>query len=147
MFKANLAINACEGWQKTFGGGKAFESMPAPSISEDAQKRRDRVSRLAVLASREKARSLVVAADASPRTAASQSDVIRNIGFERVIGTRDLLDINFLELAIAMSRAVGRLHGPGEFATGFLIGPRLLATNNHVVGERDQALNWALELD
>src|SRR5262245_59982380 len=87
---------------------------------ELAQQRQNRISRLNKVASIEKARAFALEADTSPRSVRSQSDVIRSIGRERVIGTRDLLDVNFLELAVAMARAVGRLASDNEFGTGFL---------------------------
>lgn len=147
MFNANLAMNASERWRSSFNRSGAYESLQPRIVSETEQQSRDRLARLAAIASRERAKALALAADASPRATASQSDVIRTIGLERVIGSRDLLDINFLELAIGISRAVGRLRGPNEYATGFLIGPRLLMTNHHVFGDKGVAVDWILELD
>jgi endonuclease G len=147
MFDPTLALTASTRWRTSFAGPSALESLQPKTVTETDQQRRDRLTRLSTIASRERAKALALAADASPRAAASQSDVIKTIGLERVIGSRDLLDINFLELAIGVSRAVGRLHGPGEFATGFLVGPRLLMTNHHVFGDVKAALDWILELE
>lgn len=72
---------------------------------------------------------------------------------ERVIGERDFLGIEFLEMAIAVSRFVGRVHirerpGPGVgFGTGFMVSPRLLLTNNHVLPTADLARNSEIEFD
>ncbi len=147
MFNPTLALNASMRWRGAFAGPSALENLQPKMVSETDQQRGDRLARLSIMASRERAGALALAADTSPRTTASQSDVIHTIGLERVLGSRNLLDINFLELAIGMSRAVGRLHRPGEFATGFLVGPRLLMANNHVFGDEKAALDWILELE
>ncbi|OLS23352.1 MAG: Glutamyl endopeptidase precursor [Candidatus Heimdallarchaeota archaeon LC_3] len=65
--------------------------------------------------------------------------------FERIIGGNDLVNINFLEKGLIASRAIcriqlrnrsGRLLG---YATGFLIGPEVLLTNNHVFKRKEDA--------
>ena len=149
MFIPAIAKSAAARWKASPEKAPAFESLVAARAQspEIAQQRQDRIARLSQLASSEKARALVAAADASPRSNASQSDVIGKIALERVIGTRDLLDINFLELAIAIARSVGRMQNDNEFGTGFLVGPRLLMTNNHVIEDANSAVNWLFELD
>jgi len=149
MFIPAIAKSAAARWKASPAKAPAQESLVAARAQspEIAQQRDDRIARLSQIASSEKARALVAAADSSPRSTASQSDVIRGISQERVIGTRDLLDINFLELAIAIARAVGRMQNDNEFGTGFLVGPRLLMTNNHVIEDAQSAANWLFELD
>jgi endonuclease G len=64
---------------------------------------------------------------------------------ERVIGTRDILQITFLHQALAAARPVCRLrlrsHTPGElgFGTGFLVAPGVLLTNHHVLDSAETA--------
>jgi endonuclease G len=64
-------------------------------------------------------------------------------GFERIIGESDLLSINFLDRGRRSADAVCRIKLPMEgglaYGTGFLIGPRLLMTNNHVLGNAAEA--------
>lgn len=64
-------------------------------------------------------------------------------GFERIIGVSDLMSINFLDRGRRAAAAVCRIRVPsagGEwYGTGFLVGPRLLLTNHHVLGTRDEA--------
>src|SRR5215207_8521363 len=64
-------------------------------------------------------------------------------GFERVVGTSDLLSINFLDRGRRVADAVCRISVPGESggwtATGFLVGPRLLITNHHVLSTAAEA--------
>ncbi|HZN11446.1 MAG TPA: hypothetical protein VFC61_07205, partial [Blastocatellia bacterium] len=58
------------------------------------------------------------------RPPAAAAILLEKIGFERVLGKSDFHDINFIELALAVSRFVGRINirrGPGRtagFGTG-----------------------------
>lgn len=68
---------------------------------------------------------------------------------ERVIGKSDLISVNYLELALIVSRTVGRVHirtstGQNQgYGTGFMVSPRLLLTNNHVLGStREASSSW-----
>ena len=77
--------------------------------------------------------------------------------FERYIGRNDLLRVNYLERGVMAARAVCRIYvadpfgGGGEWGTGFLVSPRLLVTNNHVIKSSDTALRsfaeFGYELD
>jgi endonuclease G, mitochondrial len=64
-------------------------------------------------------------------------------GFERIIGESDLISVNFLARGLSASSAVCRIRVPdqdgGWYGTGFLAGPGLLVTNNHVLGSRADA--------
>ena len=70
---------------------------------------------------------------------------------ERLLGRDDLVDYAFLERAIAAGAAVARLvmdgNGTTEFATGFLVSPRVLMTNQHVLPDRDTAERGRAEFD
>jgi endonuclease I/V8-like Glu-specific endopeptidase len=88
---------------------------------------------------------------------ASGSSVER--GLERVLGRNDLMSVRFLEDGWQKSRAVarvqiGRVGGSGGgYGTGFLVGPRLLLTNHHVLPSAEVAatsqaeFNYQLRLD
>lgn len=58
---------------------------------------------------------------------------------ERILNGNDLMPINYLEKGLRASRSVGRVsicNSAGQvigFGTGFLVAPRLLLTNNHVL--------------
>ncbi|MBN1643078.1 MAG: endonuclease [Anaerolineae bacterium] len=58
---------------------------------------------------------------------------------ERIIEAEDLMSINFLELGLLVARTVGRVHiyepsgRRAGYGTGFMVSPRLLLTNNHVL--------------
>jgi endonuclease G len=64
-------------------------------------------------------------------------------GFERVIGESDLTSINFLDRGRRAAAAVCRIKMPMNegfaYGTGFLVGARLLMTNNHVIASRAEA--------
>src|SRR4030095_900133 len=65
---------------------------------------------------------------------------------ERIIGSSDLFDINYLELAIAVGRAVARIQIGSFNGTGFLVGPELLMTNHHVLENEDDARRAVAQL-
>lgn len=97
-------------------------------------------------ASRDKARVTVLEAEAHGAIAAPE-DTLRRLGRERIIGSNDIVDINYLELAFAMGRAVARLRVGGASATGFLVGPRLLLTNHHVIETREEGAQALAQFD
>ncbi|MGR9207474.1 DNA/RNA non-specific endonuclease (plasmid) [Rhizobium leguminosarum] len=76
---------------------------------------------------------------------------------ERLIGSRDIVSINFFERGLAVAKAIcrikilGRPATPPDYGTGFLITPGLLITNNHVLPDFETAsyslAEFAYELD
>src|SRR4030095_8942274 len=65
-------------------------------------------------------------------------------GYERILGESDLTGINFLDRGRRAAAAGCRIKLPmvgGGFSegTGFLVGSRLLMTNNHVIASRLEA--------
>lgn len=71
--------------------------------------------------------------------------------FERIIGRNDLLRVNYLKRGELAAAAVGRIDVPSDFGgsgcwgTGFLITPRLMITNNHVIGDKEAAARAVIE--
>jgi V8-like Glu-specific endopeptidase len=68
---------------------------------------------------------------------------------ERIIGASQLISSIFLPLGAARTRAVGRIiteSGRG-FGTGFLVSPRLLMTNNHVLDSASMAGRCRVQFD
>jgi endonuclease G len=61
------------------------------------------------------------------------------LALERIMGKSDLVDISYLELGLLAARPVCRIQivnlfgRPEGYGTGFLVGPNLLLTNNHVL--------------
>lgn len=79
--------------------------------------------------------------------------LVETVGLERVIGRADFMGIGFVELALAVSRFVGRVHVRSSrtrtagFGTGFMVSPRLLMTNNHVLPSQELAVFSEIEFD
>lgn len=66
---------------------------------------------------------------------------------EAVIDEPNFKEIWWLELAINASRGVARVKLPNGSATGFLIGPDLFMTNNHVLEDETDARNAILQFN
>jgi V8-like Glu-specific endopeptidase len=69
--------------------------------------------------------------------------------FERILGLSDLMGVSFLEKGLQVAQTVGRIRiGDDQgrtlgFGTGFLVSPRLLLTNHHVLGDKTVAgFSW-----
>jgi endonuclease G len=75
------------------------------------------------------------------------------LALERIAGKSDLLAINYLELGLMASRPTCRIqvinpYGRTEgYGTGFLVGPNLLLTNNHVLDRPELAGKSFAEFD
>ncbi|HYV06459.1 MAG TPA: DNA/RNA non-specific endonuclease [Blastocatellia bacterium] len=75
------------------------------------------------------------------------------VEFERLMGTNDLVDEFYLERALLSANPVCRIsirapsgHERG-CATGFMVSPRLLLTNEHVFGSADEAAPSIVEFN
>lgn len=68
---------------------------------------------------------------------------------ERLIGNNDIIDITFLKIGTEVSKSVCRLNYAREsgFGTGFMVSPRLLMTNNHVLRDETDAANTKAEFN
>jgi endonuclease G len=105
-----------------------------------------RASFLSKNLARERSRSLSLEADAAGSGGGALA-IVRSLSQERVLGTPDIMDIHYLELAIAVARGVARMRLARGFGTGFLVGPDLLMTNNHVLGSPQDAAMATAEFD
>jgi endonuclease G, mitochondrial len=84
-----------------------------------------------------------VAAGASPNA----ERTVAQISQERIIGSSDLVDINYLELAIAVGRGIARIQIGNEYGTAFLVGPGLALTNHHVIEDESDAQRAVFQFD
>jgi endonuclease I/V8-like Glu-specific endopeptidase len=81
--------------------------------------------------------------------AASESQQIETL--ERIFGRDDMMRLDFFSDGLNAARAVGRIRivsssgAISGFGTGFLIAPRLLITNHHVIGTPDEAATSFVE--
>lgn len=70
---------------------------------------------------------------------------VSSFDLERVLGRNDLLPVNYLQRGSMATRAVGRIWvgdlfgSNGSWGTGFLVSPRLLITNHHVIPSIEDA--------
>jgi V8-like Glu-specific endopeptidase len=75
------------------------------------------------------------------------------VGLERVLGTNDLISVNFLLRGLQVAQAVHRVrlgaavHQPAGFGTGFLVSSRLMLTNHHVLPTPAEAANALVQFD
>ena len=72
---------------------------------------------------------------------------------ERILAEDDLLSADFLRVGARMSTCVGRIHirdrhrRRAGFGTGFMISPRLMMTNHHVLESPADGANSTIEFD
>ena len=72
---------------------------------------------------------------------------------ERILGTNDLMGVAFLEEGLRVSRTIARVWvnvsggQAAAFRTGFLVSPRLLMTNHHVLENASSARSSLAEFN
>lgn len=125
------------------------EAAGTPVVVDDEDQLRARASRL--LANGE------VGASALSHALADGHALRPTVLFERILGVAsELQSVNFLARGERAARAVGRISilesgRLAGFGTGFLVGERLLLTNNHVLPDPETAgasfVEFDLELD
>ena len=122
-----------------------------PLAADTPERVRQHLERLEAAVTEAKVAKAAVRPEAAATPPAST--LVEVIGRERVMGDPDFRGINFLELALAVSRFVGRINirtAPGRtvgFGTGFMVSPSLLLTNNHVLGSAEGARHSEVEFD
>jgi endonuclease G len=90
--------------------------------------------------------------DAPTREIPCASEPVQQV-YERVMGRSDLTSVCFLERGLKVARTVGRIHiGDSRgrvvgYGTGFLVSPRLMLTNNHVLGGKAEAATSRIEFN
>lgn len=101
---------------------------------------------LALNLATERARAAVSEAEARGATP-DRDQTLASLARERIIGSNDLRDVNYLELAIAIARAVCRIRIGSAAGSGSLVGPRVLMTNNHVIESVDDSRQAEAQFD
>jgi len=91
--------------------------------------------------------NLLAASAAASGVSGSPARTVAQLSQERIVGSSDLVDINYLELAIAVGRGVARIQIGNEYGTGFLVGPGLAMTNHHVIEDEDDARRAQFQFD
>jgi len=141
-FDAGRLQNAAERYEQLEAKKAAF----GPEVALSAPQSSRRKNYLSNGMSRERARATVTEAEAHGAVR-SRSETITSLARERIIGSNDLRDVNYLELAIAVARAICRIRIGSSAGSGFLIGPRLLMTNNHVIESAAEARQAEAQFD
>jgi V8-like Glu-specific endopeptidase len=101
----------------------------------------------------ESAERMQAHAQLQERARRKEKEARRMLGQERQIGDRDFLGIEFVDMARAVARFVGRVNVREQpqvtagFGTGFMVSPRLLLTNNHVLPSAGVARFSEIEFD
>jgi endonuclease I/V8-like Glu-specific endopeptidase len=152
-----IARAAAERWSRRSGRREqrreGLESGDVVSI-EEPERIRKRIRRLENMAAEKAEHAAPRGQEDSAAQTLAAASLVETIGLERVMGRPDFLGVNFLEMALAVSRFVGRIrirsrangHGEG-FGTGFMVSPRLLLTNNHVLRSAAVAAASEVEFD
>lgn len=85
-------------------------------------------------------------ANGLPRTIPDRAGLtLTQTDFERIMGTNDLVGVEYLEQGMRAAAAVARIlildpeTGERGYATGFMVAPRLLLTNRHVLPSKEVA--------
>ena len=87
----------------------------------------------------------------TPAAAAPVAGAAEPFALERILGTSDLMGVSFLEAGLNVAKTVARIWvgvaagRPQGYGTGFMVSPRLLMTNHHVLGDRDVAAKSLVE--
>ncbi|GAQ00044.1 DNA/RNA non-specific endonuclease [Leptolyngbya sp. NIES-2104] len=82
---------------------------------------------------------------------AASGSGVSSFDLERVLGRNDLLPVNYLQKGSLAARAVCRIWvgdifgSNGSWGTGFLVSPRLLITNHHVIHSIDEATRASVQ--
>jgi endonuclease G len=97
--------------------------------------------------------AMVIETEGVGLPAAGQASGPAVSALERILGRSDLMSVRYLEVGLRVARTVGRVHVRGAdgshqgYGTGFLVTPRLLLTNNHVLGDAASAGASRVEFD
>jgi endonuclease G len=141
-----LDFRQLRGVAERFAKGVGRKKPAAARAAVLPQPTDQRKSWLAVNLSRERARAAVSEAEARGAVRDGNRTLL-SLARERIIGSNDLRDINYLELAIAIARAVCRIRIGSAAGTGFLVGPGVLMTNHHVLESADDARQAEAQFD
>lgn len=157
-FSIEIARQAAERWQKR----QKKRSSDAEKMKKGALTEVETPERIAL--NLERLTKAVVRGETAPRadvftavvdeeTPKTKAVILKDISAERIIGEPDFLGADFLERGLAVARFVGRVNirsGSGAtvgYGTGFMVSPRLLLTNNHVLENKQTARFSQIEFD
>ena len=73
--------------------------------------------------------------------------VTKGVSPEKILGLNNLKQISWIERGVEVSRSVCRILTPNGLGTGFLVGPELVMTNNHVLADDTMAADSQVEFN
>jgi V8-like Glu-specific endopeptidase len=73
--------------------------------------------------------------------------LLGDTSLEQIIGANNLKQISWLQQGLQVSSGVCRILTPSGMGTGFLIGPNLIMTNNHVISDESTAAQSVAEFN
>jgi V8-like Glu-specific endopeptidase len=79
-----------------------------------------------------------------------QTEAAAGVGvlrFESILGINNLKDISWIGRGLVAARSVCRVLTPSSVGTGFLVAPRLVMTNNHVIPDARTAEHTFIEFN
>ncbi len=145
-FDLEAAVEAAERWEQNERQHERFERAVLTDTLHDldtperhALRVRRLMCRLRQVAPEVAAETVTEALERAVATPAGTLQELGDIVRERVVGrSADFLFVEFFEQGLFASRAVGRIvtalgGGRRQFGTGFMVSPRLLLTNHHVL--------------
>ncbi len=159
-FEHEIAVEAAQRWTERQGKRKVdneklknhqFAEVETP---ERITKNLERMTNALVQQGKHSVNAMTAIID-EPAVSISRptASILNDISRERIIGNSDLMGIEFLERGIAVGRFVGRVNirnNSGQtvgYGTGFMVSPRLLLTNNHVLENLQSAKPSLIEFD
>jgi endonuclease G len=158
-FDLQAAEAAAERWEQNHAHHEVFEEAVRTntlSTLDTPRRRALRTKRLLGKLQTAAPEAAAAAVTEALSTAAAVIGPAENLGdmvLERVIGkTADFLFVEFFEQGLFASRAVGRIvtdlgGGKRGLGTGFMVSPRLLLTNHHVLPTNDRAAASVIEFN
>lgn len=139
-FDIQAAEAAADRWEQNHGHHQLFEAaVRTNTLSTLDTPRRRTLRRRRLLGRLQEIAPAVVEDLESAAAVIDTSADLEDLRLERVIGkTTDFLFVEFFEQGLFASRAVGRIvtdlgGGRRGLGTGFMVSPRLLLTNHHVL--------------
>ena len=115
---------------------RAVDSLTAAAATAAVERNRDKLPEELASPKEKRDRREFLETSLGESRDAGQVDRI----YERIIGGNELMPVAYLERGAIAARAVARVDlGGGAYGTGFLIAPRVLITNNHVLPNRTVA--------
>jgi len=159
-FELKIAAEAAQRWNER-QGKRAIDAenlkhnqIAEVETPERIAKNLERMTKALVQQDRRSIETMTATIDGKEvSTPLPKTSILDDISRERIIGNSDMMGIEFLERGVAVGRFVGRVNIRNNsgvtigFGTGFMVSPRLMLTNNHVLDNLQSAKSSLIEFD